>query len=256
MGRRRGHPGIVDRDRAEVVLAPSIPGWAGLPALARLTDDLGCPVLLDNDVNLAVLAERWRGEAADNLVFVQWGERIGSGIVIDGKPYRGASAAAGELGFVDLVTPIGERPQPPSDGLGAFERLVGARAIHALAAEAVGADLVADGLAPLFAAAEAGDPAAAAWSTPSPPASPAASPSSCSSSTPAASSSAAACPGRATSSSTPCAGTCATSSWSPSTCGSRPWRTPASRSARSAWLSTPRNPGCSRCCENDERPDR
>ncbi|MEU8523982.1 ROK family transcriptional regulator [Streptomyces sp. NPDC048629] len=160
-----GTPGIVDRDRGEVLLAPSIPGWAGLPAVGELRDWLRCPVLLDNDVNLAVLAERRLGPAADtdNLVFVQWGERIGTGIVIGGRPYRGASAAAGELGFVDLDGP-GDGPAEPlrPDGMGPFERLVGAAAVHRLAV-AAGAP-VGEGhdIAPLFAAAAAGDPHALA----------------------------------------------------------------------------------------------
>ncbi|MFJ7493349.1 ROK family protein [Streptomyces sp. NPDC097727] len=170
-----GTPGIVDRERGEVLLAPSIPDWAGLPAVSLLRDWLHCPVFIDNDVNLAVLAERWRGAAApteagsgadsgvrtDCLVFVQWGRRIGTGIVINGRPYRGNSAAAGELGFIDLVGDPDTRPGPrPADGMGPFERLVGAEAIHRLALEAGAPVGDAHDIAPLFAAAEAGDRAA------------------------------------------------------------------------------------------------
>ncbi|HEY3004526.1 MAG TPA: ROK family protein [Kribbellaceae bacterium] len=162
-----GTPGIVDHERGEVTLAPSIPGWAGIPLLAELRKRLGCPVLLDNDVNLAVLAERWRGEASDNLVYVHWGERIGSGIVIDGKPYRGATSAAGELGFVDLVSDPDAAPAPVRDRLGPFERLAGARAIHQLALESAAPDLAGrlragTGITPLFDAARDGDAAALA----------------------------------------------------------------------------------------------
>lgn len=59
--------------------------------MTRLGDWLHCLVFIDNDVNLAVLAERRRGAGAEaeSLVFVQWGRRIGCGI------YRGHSAAAG-----------------------------------------------------------------------------------------------------------------------------------------------------------------
>lgn len=157
-----GTPGVVDRERGEVVLAPSIPGWAGTPVLADLRERLGCPVHIDNDVNLAVIAERGRGETSRNLLFVQWGERIGSGIVIDGSPYRGAHSASGELGFLDLVTPIDEEAPPVADGLGPFERLVGAGAIMRLALERCGASLrraleASGDLAPLFAAAAEGD---------------------------------------------------------------------------------------------------
>ncbi|CAL9420108.1 N-acetyl-D-glucosamine kinase [Actinosynnema sp. ALI-1.44] len=160
-----GTPGIVDHERGEVVLAPSIPGWSSLPIIAELRDWLGCPVAIENDVNLAVVAERWRGDDGDNLLFVQWGERIGTGMVIDDKPYRGASSAAGELGFIDLVTDLDDEPKPPADGLGAFERLVGAGEILRLGMARCDQPLrdrlaeTAD-IAVLFDAAAAGDEAA------------------------------------------------------------------------------------------------
>ncbi|MEV6521023.1 ROK family transcriptional regulator [Longispora sp. NPDC051575] len=172
-----GTPGIVDRDHGEVVLAPSIPGWAGLPVVPQLRDQLHCPVLIDNDVNLAVLAERWRGTAigVESLVFVQWGERIGTGLIIDGAPYRGAHAAAGELGFLDLGLPPNDPTGRPAanEGTGPFERLVGAAAIHELAVAMTAggrdrdlhAQLTAPGerdIAPLFAAAATGSPVAVA----------------------------------------------------------------------------------------------
>lgn len=160
-----GTPGIVDHERGEVVLAPSIPGWSSLPVIAELRDWLGCPVAIENDVNLAVVAERWRGDDGDNLLFVQWGERIGTGMVIDDKPYRGASSAAGELGFIDLVTDLDDEPKPPTDGLGAFERLVGAGEILRLGMARCDQplrDRLAEtrDIAVLFEAAAAGDEAA------------------------------------------------------------------------------------------------
>ncbi|QKW07543.1 ROK family transcriptional regulator [Streptomyces sp. NA04227] len=195
-----GTPGIVDRERSRVLLAPSIPGWSETPTVTRLRKRFGCPVHIENDVNLAVLAELWRGAAreADSLVYVQWGQRIGTSIVLNGRPYRGTSSAAGELGFVDVAThPDGEvalhsetetetgsgtgtdtgsgsgsdhAPTARSagnraartGGLGPFEELAGAGALHRLAREA-GAPTGPEGdLAPLFAAAEAGDRAALA----------------------------------------------------------------------------------------------
>lgn len=136
-----GTPGIVDQERRVVLQAPSIPEWAGLSVVPTLESWLGCPVHLDNDVTLAVRAERATGTAGDdNLVLVHWGERIGTGIVIDGKPYRGSSAAVSELGFINL-SPKPDHEQPSegptaANGLGAFEALVGAEAICNLALEA------------------------------------------------------------------------------------------------------------------------
>lgn len=155
-----GTPGVVDSERGEVVLAPSIPGWAGVPTVARLRERLKCPVHIENDVNLAVLAERWRGAAteAESLVYVQWGQRIGTSIVLDGKSHRGASAAAGELGFVDLAShPDDAEDVRADDGMGPFERLVGAAAIHELATRAGAPTGPSGDLAPLFAAAADGE---------------------------------------------------------------------------------------------------
>jgi predicted NBD/HSP70 family sugar kinase len=136
-----GTPGLVDPRTGAVTLAPSIPGWTQIPIAATLHERLACPVTLHNDVNLAVLAERWRGSATSvgTLVFLQWGARVGAGIMIDGRLHAGAAAAAGELGFLDLAA----EPEQPSDvagggparmsTMGPFERQVGAAAIIDLA---------------------------------------------------------------------------------------------------------------------------
>lgn len=178
-----GTPGVVNAETGEIRLAPSIPGWAGLPVAETLSRRHGCPVHIDNDMNLAALAEQSNGAAkgVDNFVYVSWDERVGAGIVIGGRPYRGASSAAGELGFVDLTGDLDRTPdRPPApaphhsivDGAGGFERLVGAKAVRDLALEtcADGTELYAtvrdtplDRIGPvLFDRAESGDPVAAA----------------------------------------------------------------------------------------------
>jgi predicted NBD/HSP70 family sugar kinase len=148
-----GAPGIVDERSGEVLLSPSIPGWAHLPVLAELRTIVPCPVLMENDANLAVLAERWCGAAvgSDSLVFVHWGVRIGAGILIDGKPYRGANGAAGELGYADLFSGLddvaGEEAVAAAQSgaalgralsaVGPFESEVGAQAILRLAGSGI-----------------------------------------------------------------------------------------------------------------------
>lgn len=138
-----GTPGLVDPRTSAVTLAPSIPGWTQLPIAATLRERLACPVTLHNDVNLAVLAERWRGSATSvgTLVFLQWGARVGAGIMIDGRLHAGAAAAAGELGFLDLAAEPERSGERSSDDagparmttMGPFERQVGAAAIIDLA---------------------------------------------------------------------------------------------------------------------------
>ncbi|MFG1921252.1 ROK family transcriptional regulator [Cryptosporangium sp. NPDC048952] len=163
-----GTPGIVEESSGEVLLAPGIPGLAHLPVLDELRTITESPVLIENDINLAVLGERWRGAAvgSDSLVFVHWGVRIGAGIIIDGKPYRGASGAAGEIGFVDVFSGLdgpdpapllGARAANAVSEKGAFEHAVGAQAIAELAEAADALAPSPDAVAAVFAAATEGD---------------------------------------------------------------------------------------------------
>jgi predicted NBD/HSP70 family sugar kinase len=146
-----GTPGVVDSEQGTVLIAPSIPGWGNIPLRAELEKHFDCPVEIDNDVNLAVLAEQRYGlsEPVETLVFVQWGARLGAGIAINGKIHRGATKAAGEIGFMDLD----ETPNPRSD-MGILERMVGSAAITELAARYLGP---APEVEAVFAAAAAGD---------------------------------------------------------------------------------------------------
>lgn len=119
-----GTPGIVDQRSGAVLQAPSVPGWNSLELGSLFGRGVACPVHAENDVNLAVMAERWRGagDDADNLIFVQWGARVGAAILVNGNLHRGAHGAAGEIGFVELE----DEPQGvQADGLGPLESAVG-----------------------------------------------------------------------------------------------------------------------------------
>ncbi|MFI7124362.1 ROK family protein [Nonomuraea sp. NPDC050153] len=132
-----GTPGIVDPAAGVIKLIPSMPGLAGDLLVRRLTEALGCPVYLDNDVKLATQGERWRDaeRREDSLVMIHWGERVGAGIVLNGELYRGASNDAGDVGFLDLFTDGPSTPRHPR-GLGPFEDRVGGAEIVRQAARA------------------------------------------------------------------------------------------------------------------------
>lgn len=121
-------PGIVDPGAGRVLLAPSVPGWTSVDLSGHLRDRFSCPVQVENDANLAALAVA--GERG-TLLAVQWGERLGAGVVIDGRLHRG-SGAAGEIGF---IRPPGRVPET-GDGRGPLERTIGAEAIAARARRA------------------------------------------------------------------------------------------------------------------------
>ncbi|MFI7223575.1 ROK family protein [Nonomuraea angiospora] len=134
-----GTPGIVDPAAGVIKLIPSMPGLAGDLLVRRLTQALGCPVYLDNDVKLATQGERWRDaeRREDSLVMIHWGERVGAGIVLNGELYRGASNDAGDVGFLDLFTDGPSAPRHPQ-GLGPFEDRVGGAELVRQATAAAG----------------------------------------------------------------------------------------------------------------------
>ncbi len=99
-----GTPGIVDRD-GTVQLGTAMPGWTGLDLGARLRRSFRCPVMIENDANLAAIAEHWQGAAvgADDMVFVMAGLSPGAGSLINGRLHRGFGGAAGEIGALHLL---------------------------------------------------------------------------------------------------------------------------------------------------------
>jgi predicted NBD/HSP70 family sugar kinase len=135
-------PGIVAPVDGHVTLSPSMPEIVGDAIPAGIRAAVDAPLYVDNDVKLATNGERWRGtpHAEDSLVFVDWGERIGAGIVLRGELYRGASNDAGDLGYLDLVVPPSGGDGADGDAdLGPFERWVGTRELLRLARAAAGA---------------------------------------------------------------------------------------------------------------------
>jgi predicted NBD/HSP70 family sugar kinase len=153
-------PGIVDAGTGRILLAPSVPGWTSVNLSDHLRDRFHCPVRVENDANLAALAVARERAGPGTLLAVQWGERLGAGVVIDGHLHRG-TGAAGEIGF---IRPSGRVPDT-EDGRGPLERAIGAEAITERARRAArthpGSALRDDpDAAAVFAAAAAGDPVA------------------------------------------------------------------------------------------------
>jgi len=96
--------GAVDDDGTVVTLV-NAPRWAGVRAGAALGLPAGVRVIVDNDANLAALAEHALGAARDHASFT-WllaGNRAGSGIIIDGRIHRGFRGAAGEIVEANLL---------------------------------------------------------------------------------------------------------------------------------------------------------
>lgn len=110
-----GVPSIVDFATGSARSSVNIP-LSGVPLRARLTEVLGTPTYVDNDATVAALAEAFGDdEVADvrHLVMFTVGTGVGGGIVIDGRVYRGATGAAGEMGHQLVAADLRDgAPQP------------------------------------------------------------------------------------------------------------------------------------------------
>ena len=95
-------PGPVHRPTGVVGSTAILPGWVGVAAADEMRRRLELPILVDNDANLAALAEAAFGAGRDakDLVYLMISSGIGAGLVLNGRLYRGAEGLAGELGHV------------------------------------------------------------------------------------------------------------------------------------------------------------
>jgi len=121
-------PGLVELASGTLLRAPNL-GWSRLPIVAELRGRLpDLPIRVENEANVAALAEHWQGAARDvrNFICVFGEVGVGAGIVVDGELFRGAHGFGGEFGHV-TVDPIGV--QCACGSRGCLETLVGQEAI-------------------------------------------------------------------------------------------------------------------------------
>ncbi len=149
---------MLDPRTGDLRLAVNLPAWhEGVHE--ALSADLGRPVTIENDVNLAAMAEHAVGAAqeVDDFALVWIGVGLGLATVLGGRVHRGVGGAAGEIGYLpvpgarlptDLIHPA----------TAAFQSLVGAQAVLSLAADfGFVATSAADAVRSAVQAANAGD---------------------------------------------------------------------------------------------------
>jgi len=97
-----GCGGPLDPERGIIYRPPNLPGWEEVHLGEILAEELGYPVYVENDGNAAALGELrfGAGRGVKNFVYLTISTGIGSGIVIDGKLYRGENGNAGEIGHM------------------------------------------------------------------------------------------------------------------------------------------------------------
>ena len=130
-----GTPGVLDPHSGDPRLAVNLPAWHE-GVLAALRSDLGKPVTIENDVNLAAMAEHASGAAAGvaDFALVWLGVGLGLATILGGQLHRGATGAAGEIGY--LPVPGADLPEDLTHpAAGGFRSLAGGGAVLELAAQ-------------------------------------------------------------------------------------------------------------------------
>ncbi len=110
LGLGLGLPGVVDPREGIARVNTQYRWWKDIPVRRRIERVLKVPILIENDTKVLTLAERWygRGRGVPDMVFVELGEGIAAGLVINGELYHGAHGSAGELGHtvIDVKGPL------------------------------------------------------------------------------------------------------------------------------------------------------
>ncbi|MEA2174127.1 MAG: glucokinase [Blastocatellia bacterium] len=128
-------PGTVQVETGIVTKAPNVPCLDGFRLAAALTSELSWPAVLENDANAAAVGEMWQGAGRGHrtIICVTLGTGVGGGLILDGKLWRGADGAAGEIGHVG-VEPFGVAC--PCGSRGCLEVYASATAIVRMTREA------------------------------------------------------------------------------------------------------------------------
>jgi len=126
-----GVQGSIDPRTDELSFIDTLPGWPRKGVRKKLADALGREVRIDNDVNLAAIAERSEGAGAGTSSFVLlWmGDGLGLAVDLAGTVHRGASGGAGEIGYLPVPRETSVLDPEATD----LQQLLGGEAIARLA---------------------------------------------------------------------------------------------------------------------------
>ena len=132
-----GIPSRIDQRKGRAIASVNIP-LADLDFRDRMRERHGLPVGIDNDGNAAAIAE-WKtgaGRGATDVVMLTLGTGVGGGLILDGRPYRGATGSGAELGHIVVDF---DGPPCACGGRGHLEAVASGKAASLVAAELYGA---------------------------------------------------------------------------------------------------------------------
>ncbi len=124
-----GIPCTIDRDRGLAVTSVNLP-LVNVPIRDLVSEHLGLRVFVDNDANVAALAEHrfGAGRGTRNMIMLTIGTGIGGGLVLEGELYRGTTGAGAELGHM-VIDENGPRCQGNCPNHGCVEALASGTAL-------------------------------------------------------------------------------------------------------------------------------
>jgi glucokinase len=133
-----GSPGPLELPEGRLRHLPNLPGWDGFELRAAIERILGMPVIVENDANLAALAECLLGKGkklgTDCLCMLTLGTGVGNGIILHGRVWDGMNGMAGEAGHA-TIWPDGHVCGCGSNGC--LEQYASATAVRRMADEAI-----------------------------------------------------------------------------------------------------------------------
>jgi len=155
-----GIPSRIDQRRGRAIASVNVP-LADVDFRDRMSERHGLPVAIDNDGNAAAIAE-WKIGAARGLSYVVMltlGTGVGGGLILDGRPYRGATGSGAELGHIVIQV---DGPECACGGRGHLEAVASGKAAGRVARELYGKGATGE---ELVRRAEEGEPEAVAAMT-------------------------------------------------------------------------------------------
>jgi glucokinase len=135
-----GTPGPLELPAGIFRNPPNLPGWDGFNVKAAIMPALGCEIVLENDANLAALAEQRLGAGrkygVENLCVLTLGTGLGNGLILNGGIWDGCNGMAGEAGHMI----VNDEDSVPCGcgGRGCLERYASATAILRMSRERLG----------------------------------------------------------------------------------------------------------------------
>lgn len=119
-----GVPAITNVEEGSVLAISTLDDWRSVPLRSMLGKIVNCPVIIENDVNLAAQGERFCGMAQNenDFVLIHIGTNVGAGIFLGGKIHHGSQWSAGEIAYLRL--PSTSRRQPTIHEFGELETVL------------------------------------------------------------------------------------------------------------------------------------